>query len=163
MFAGSCIGVVVLVCALEFLRRLSREYDRYILTNTTRGVLAPFGKRRVATNATQATDSDLSTTKHGHRVTERGREGSLSSGDDNNHQGGIMAPRVIRRRGPTMMQQMIRAVLHMLHFGVAYFIMLLAMYYNGYIIISILLGALIGSFIFSWDMSAEYEGSGCCG
>lgn len=52
---------------------------------------------------------------------------------------------------PNFFQQMIRAGLHMVQFGVAYFIMLLAMYYNGYIIICILIGAFIGSFIFSWE------------
>lgn len=31
MFAGSCIGVILLVISLEFFRRLSNEYDRYIL------------------------------------------------------------------------------------------------------------------------------------
>lgn len=31
MFAGSCIGVILLVMSLELLRRLGKEYDRYIL------------------------------------------------------------------------------------------------------------------------------------
>lgn len=31
MFAGSCIGVILLVISLEFLRRSAKEYDRYIL------------------------------------------------------------------------------------------------------------------------------------
>src|SRR4051812_39194195 len=30
MFAGSCIGVILLVMALEFLRRSVTEYDRYL-------------------------------------------------------------------------------------------------------------------------------------
>jgi copper transporter 1 len=42
---------------------------------------------------------------------------------------------------PNLFQQTIRALLHMMQFAVAYFIMLLAMYYNGYIIISIIVGA----------------------
>ena len=29
-FAGSCIGVVLLVMSLEFLRRAQREFDRYL-------------------------------------------------------------------------------------------------------------------------------------
>ncbi|KAJ5683490.1 hypothetical protein N7462_006655 [Penicillium macrosclerotiorum] len=52
---------------------------------------------------------------------------------------------------PTILQQSIRAFLHMVQFAVAYFVMLLAMYYNGYIIICIFIGAYIGSFIFSWE------------
>tara|TARA_R110002060_G_scaffold40006_5_gene51240 strand:+ start:219 stop:449 length:231 start_codon:yes stop_codon:yes gene_type:complete len=39
----------------------------------------------------------------------------------------------------------------MFQFAVAYFIMLLAMYFNGYIIICIFIGAWIGSFLFSWE------------
>lgn len=52
---------------------------------------------------------------------------------------------------PTLIQQLIRAGLHMITFAVAYFVMLLAMYYNGYFIICILIGAFIGAFIFSWE------------
>ena len=36
-------------------------------------------------------------------------------------------------------------------FAVAYFIMLLAMYFNGYIIISIFIGALSGKFLCDWE------------
>ncbi|KAI4092082.1 MAG: hypothetical protein LQ344_003737 [Seirophora lacunosa] len=56
-----------------------------------------------------------------------------------------------QRLVPTVFQQVIRALIHMLQFAVAYFIMLLAMYYNGYIIISIIIGAFLGAFIFSWE------------
>ncbi|RMZ87811.1 hypothetical protein DV736_g4970, partial [Chaetothyriales sp. CBS 134916] len=46
----------------------------------------------------------------------------------------------------TPLQQLIRSVIHMTTFAVAYLIMLLAMYFNGYIIISIFIGALLGKF-----------------
>ena len=49
------------------------------------------------------------------------------------------------------MQQAIRAALHMCAFAVAYFVMLLAMYYNGYFIICIFIGAYLGYFIFGWE------------
>lgn len=52
---------------------------------------------------------------------------------------------------PSPMEQVTRALLHMLQFAVAYFIMLLAMYFNGYIIICIFIGAFLGSLIFSWE------------
>lgn len=39
----------------------------------------------------------------------------------------------------------------MMQFGVAYIVMLLAMYYNGYFLICIFLGAFVGSFIFNWE------------
>ena len=56
-----------------------------------------------------------------------------------------------RQFRPSIFQQIIRASLHMVQFGVAYFVMLLAMYYNGYLIISILIGAFLGAFVFSWE------------
>jgi copper transporter 1 len=52
---------------------------------------------------------------------------------------------------PSIVEQIVRALLHMLQFAVAYFIMLLAMYFNGYIIICIFIGAFLGSLIFSWE------------
>ena len=52
---------------------------------------------------------------------------------------------------PSAVEQIIRAFMHMLQFAVAYFIMLLAMYFNGYIIICIFIGAFLGSLIFSWE------------
>ncbi|KPI37655.1 Copper transport protein ctr4 [Cyphellophora attinorum] len=50
----------------------------------------------------------------------------------------------------TPLQQTIRSVIHMATFAVAYFIMLLAMYFNGYIIICIFIGALLGKFLCDW-------------
>lgn len=52
---------------------------------------------------------------------------------------------------PNISQQALRATLHMVQFGVAYFIMLLAMYYNGYFMICIIIGAWLGPFIFNWE------------
>ena len=48
------------------------------------------------------------------------------------------------------LQQLIRAVIHAVTFGVAYIIMLLAMYYNGYLIICIFIGAGLGKFLCDW-------------
>lgn len=36
-FAGSCIGVILLVIALEFLRRFGKEYDRSLLRGAQKG------------------------------------------------------------------------------------------------------------------------------
>lgn len=52
---------------------------------------------------------------------------------------------------PNIVQQAVRATLHMVQFAVAYFVMLLAMTYNGYIIICIIIGAWIGGFAFTWE------------
>jgi copper transporter 1 len=45
---------------------------------------------------------------------------------------------------PNLFQQVARVTLHMLYFTVVYFIILLAMYYNGYIITCTIIGAWLG-------------------
>ncbi len=132
MFAGACIGVILLTMSLEFLRRLVKEYDSYLV-----------------------------------RSHAAARESKLS---------GSPVPAAGLR--PSVLQQAVRALLHMVQFAVAYFIMLyvptftprtdvwtrsvgllltsmnhcrLAMYYNGYIIICIFIGAYLGSFVFHWE------------
>lgn len=52
---------------------------------------------------------------------------------------------------PSIVEHSVRSLLHMAQFAVAYIIMLLAMYFNGYIIICIFIGAFLGAFIFSWE------------
>lgn len=123
MFAGSCIGVVLLVMCLELLRRLGHEYDRYLAGQST------VFSRKVTT-------IDSSVVK------------------DDSSNGGVPAAQPACRRHPgkrTLLQHTLRSLLHMVQFGVAYFVMLLAMYYNGYFIICILIGSFLGSFVFSWQ------------
>ncbi|PHH88923.1 hypothetical protein CDD83_6885 [Cordyceps sp. RAO-2017] len=50
----------------------------------------------------------------------------------------------------TIVQQLIRSLLHALTFGGAYIVMLLAMYFNGFIIICIFIGAGLGKFLCDW-------------
>ncbi|KAI1643533.1 Ctr copper transporter family-domain-containing protein [Daldinia loculata] len=143
MFAGSCIGVVLFTMTLELLRRTAKEYDRYLV-------------RKHASAATAASmvppkDSNNETTMASPTST---RQGALQASGFR----------------PTAWEQAIRALLHMVQFAVAYFVMLLAMYFNGYIIISIFVGAYIGAFIFHWEplgegyvvTSASKEPTVCC-
>ncbi|KAI0884130.1 copper transport protein ctr4 [Annulohypoxylon maeteangense] len=88
-------------------------------------------------------------------------------------------PQVVTFRA-TPLQQLIRSVVHAASFGVAYILMLIAMSFNGYIIISIIIGAGFGKFLCDWmiakvvvggeneaqpDKGAEglEEASVCCG
>ena len=58
---------------------------------------------------------------------------------------------------PTIGQQIIRSLISTFTFGLGYLIMLFAMYYNGYIIFSIVASAYIGAFCFQWDtLSGTY-------
>ncbi|KAL4911789.1 Ctr copper transporter family-domain-containing protein [Aspergillus aurantiobrunneus] len=149
MFAGSCIGVICLVIVLEFLRRVGREYDAFIVHR------AQLRAQYLSPEQEHAASSSSS------NFNETSAQGATAP---------LKAPSQPIRVRPNLIEQAVRALLHMLQFAVAYFVMLLAMYFNGYIIICIFIGAFLGSFIFSW----EYIGGGakendatavtkCCG
>lgn len=96
-------------------------------------------------------------------------------GDD----GDSFAPRTVVTFRATFLQQLTRSALHALTFGAAYVVMLLAMYFNGYVIICIFIGAGLGKFFCDWlevkmDVGARHgredgavkgieEPSVCCG
>ncbi|THZ06626.1 Ctr-domain-containing protein [Aureobasidium pullulans] len=150
MFAGSCIGVILLVMVLELLRRLAREHDRVILAHHRRLVAS-------TTNENPANECACPTTVSTSKAASTATASALATG--------------IKTRAfkPTLPQQMVRALLHCLQFAVAYFIMLLAMYYNGYLIICIFIGAYLGFFVFGWEKlggdtdKSHDEATVCCG
>ncbi|KAF0316515.1 Copper transport protein ctr4 [Colletotrichum sp. SAR11_59] len=61
----------------------------------------------------------------------------------------VVAPQTLVFRASPL-QQFIRSIIHAATFGLAYIVMLLAMYYNGYLIISIIIGAGLGKFLCDW-------------
>lgn len=131
MFAGSCIGVLLLVMTLEALRRASREYDVFIMHSHQRSLTA-------------------SSSSNGPVLGEGSNSPNKSSAAQ------TTTPLLSKQQTftPTLFQQLVRAFLHMAQFAVAYIVMLLAMYYNGYFIICIFIGAFLGAFIFSWHSMA---------
>lgn len=132
MFAGSCIGVILLAMSLEFMRRAVKEYDRYLI-------------RKHAARPSPAVSID------------NGEAGSPKGASPTNTTTPLQCAVPPQGFRPTIFEQAIRAFLHMVQFAVAYFVMLLAMYYNGYIIICIFIGAYIGAFIFQWEtLGARY-------
>ncbi|KAI1205587.1 Ctr-domain-containing protein [Annulohypoxylon truncatum] len=148
-FAGLCIGIVFLVILLEFLRRAAKVYDRYLLRQHMR--------KTSALAATVVNGS--SETAHGALIAKENAATTLAS--------------AVPFR-PNVFQQAVRALFHTLHFALAYWIMLLAMYYNGYIIVCIMIGAFIGFFALQWEsigplsgIEGEYgigrDGTGCHG
>ncbi|KAL2803159.1 Ctr copper transporter family-domain-containing protein [Aspergillus granulosus] len=140
MFAGSCIGVILLVIALEFLRRVAREYDAFLVHRAQKKA----GQFLAAPAHNPSAAASSSSSDHGKAtVSTAAFAGAGATGEQ--------ASESVRVR-PNIVEQFIRAFLHMLQFAVAYFVMLLAMYFNGYIIICIFIGAFLGSFIFSWEV-----------
>ncbi|EFQ32874.1 ctr copper transporter [Colletotrichum graminicola M1.001] len=123
MMAASCIGVVLLVVAHECLRRLGKEYDGIILRQV---------QRQVANLS-----ADFQSSEKGKRLCATEPSACASP------------PQALTFRASPL-QQLARAIIHAVAFGVAYIIMLLAMYFNGYVIISIIIGAGLGKFLCDW-------------
>lgn len=127
MFAGSCIGVILLVMSLEALRRGATEYEAYIAREANKSYLA------------------LQSSDQGSEHSDNVKTGATTSSNSRP----IATGQSERYVTPIFIQALIRATFHMLQFAIAYFVMLLAMYYNGYIIICIIIGAFLGYFVFS--------------
>jgi len=118
MFAASCIGVIALVVLLEFLRRLGREYDRKLPQSSSRHPL-----RRT---------SNDSVTSEGHATAKS--YVNMNKADTAHTHTRIVplcsAPAHVSRV-TLLRRQLIRSLLHVATFAIAYMVMLLAMYYNG--------------------------------
>lgn len=132
-FAGLCIGVILLVIFLEGLRWTAKFYDQYLEAQH---------KKSIAMATVHGSSSSGSNSKENKQIN------STESLDPKTQSLFDTSYEPFR---PNVWQQAIRALLHTLHFAVAYWIMLLAMYYNGYVIICIIIGAFIGSFVFQWE------------
>ncbi|KAG5973079.1 hypothetical protein E4U56_005279 [Claviceps arundinis] len=152
-FAGSCIGVFLLTLVLELLRRSIKEYDRYLIRQHR-------SRHQTASNATGSTTGSATGSATPPNTTKN-CAAAVSS---------ITCGKAIPPFRPNALQQGIRAFLHLLAFFVGYILMLLAMYYNGYILLCIFLGAFVGAFIFQWEellgdepTSAAQETTLCCG
>ncbi|CAO1636166.1 unnamed protein product [Parajaminaea phylloscopi] len=197
-FAASCIGVALLALALEFCRRIGREYDQLIArqfqavaqrrsraggyswarehaTNTTRQVASAARPTSYKSTSSKALDGDetsqtdmvpqlAGTKKASCCATKKacppdevagpsqegavvGAKGDATFGADAEIQ--RTPPRVLKFR-VSAVQQLIRAVAHAVTFGLAYILMLIAMSFNGYIIICIIIGAGLGKFLCDW-------------
>jgi copper transporter 1 len=171
MFAGSCIGIILLTMSLEFLRRLRRTYDAMIIRDFQRRYEQLPASAAAGTAPTeQYGTSDkvglaYSEQQHQHQQASghssiketspvRGVAGLVSGAKGG--QATAASPGKTVNFRPKIWQQVIRALLHTMQFAVAYFVMLMAMYYNGYIIICILIGAFLGYFIMEFKLSAAY-------
>lgn len=187
--------------ALEFCRRLGKEYDQLInrqfqVAAQHRGHEAAFSWSATVT-AGGAKSSNFSTSDkaggdggdgddNASRIlpSPAAAKNSCSAPEQNTSQplvraaaastvGGakLSAPNAESRRPlPPLLQfrvspvqQLIRALIHAITFGLAYILMLLAMYFNGYIIISIIIGSAIGKFLCDWMVVQIFLDDGSAG
>jgi copper transporter 1 len=101
-FAGSCIGIILMAMSLQLLRRLTKEYDARILRDHQR--------KMENCKPQESKESDL-TRRSGSSFSVKMNQ-LMHSGHDPG------------RFRPNPIQQLVRALLHMSQFMVAYFIML---------------------------------------
>lgn len=113
VFAGSCIGVVCLTIMLELLRRATKEYDRYLVDKHMRSTPPPSAPK------TTAKGIELGACKKAPSDTVS--EAPTTTGDAGAAAG---AAYHIRPYRPSIYEQAIRALLHLLQFAVGYFVML---------------------------------------
>lgn len=144
MFGGTCVGIVFLVVALEFVRRMHREYDRFIVRQWKASQEALDSS--VVNDKSSSSQSSFAE-KLGSRV--KNFNGPLLS----NRRLGILGS-TEEVFSPTLFQQLIRSVFYVVTAGAGYIVMLLLMYFNGYIFFCVLIGALIGYFFFESDVVA---------
>ncbi|SPO29855.1 related to CTR3 - high-affinity copper transporter of the plasma membrane [Ustilago trichophora] len=151
-FAGTCIGVFLIVFLVETVRRYSREFDRWILE---RAMI----ERRETRRRTQHLKADMATRLAGtesiqDRSTVSQKLEQLDSiffGIPTGKKGCRQAAVDSMRFRPKMWQQLLRSILYGVQFTGAYLVMLIAMTFNGYIIIAIVLGGVFGHFFSTWD------------
>ncbi|KAI0474150.1 putative high affinity copper protein [Xylariaceae sp. FL0804] len=137
-FAGLCIGVVLLAVLLEVLRRAPKAFDGYLVRRRRR---YSRGSSLSAAVAAVPSEAESIATKAGLLLDNANADAAASAS--------AQQPLLLR---PTVWEQLVRALLHTAHFAVAYWLMLFAMYYNGYIIVCIFTGAFLGYFMCQWDL-----------
>lgn len=145
MFGGTCVGVVFLVVLLEAIRRFHREYDRYLIRSfKEKHALMTAG----TSNGLASPQSDTTPIINGPSSESQSQSPFFMNNAVFSHFIPSSSP---HRYSPSVFTQLIRAIIYMFEMAGAYFIMLLAMYYNGYILICIFIGALLGNFLFGAD------------
>jgi len=134
--------------ALEGSRRLSRAYDRK---------LSRYLRRRnnssISSNRRPSRDINSPIAENTPFVSSPFPEWEPTGSDKikNKLDGLVLAG----SGSPTWPQHVVRACLHALQFGIAFFIMIVAMetYWNGYVLIFLVIGSIIGHLVFARDTS----------
>ncbi|KAJ1576602.1 hypothetical protein NDA11_001933 [Ustilago hordei] len=151
-FAGTCIGVFLVVFLIETVRRYSREFDRWILE---RAIIQRQESRRRTQHLKAEMANRLAAAEPSQdRTTLNLKLEQLDSiffGIPAGKTGCRQAALDSMRFRPLMWQQLLRSLLYGVQFTGAYLIMLIAMTFNGYIIIAIVLGGIFGHFFSTWD------------
>lgn len=178
-FAGSVIGVFLLVTLIELIRRWGREWDRYIVRKEMTARAEYLAS--LETSSQHETKSLVAHADQPSGATQPESEADITTGGVHGTQGNMADPSTVQkpksahrvffglpahspasqywsrrapRFRPTVLQQLVRSFIYALQFTGAYLIMLIAMTFNGYLILAIILGGLFGHFVSTWDALA---------
>lgn len=172
-FAGSCIGCFALVVSAQWLNRVSRQFDIELVNRHQRKYLAKYLASGAEDFSSEVSVDDIGTISQepAWKTTLVALQKTLAhtwyfnflrihatdSTDPVERALSCCSSVPACDIYPSFFDHFCRAWIFVLQWGLSYIIMLLFMYYNGYIIISCLIGALIGRFLFN------YEPLGSCG
>lgn len=149
-FAGTCIGVFLIVVLIELIRRWGREYDRHIAGKMlVSAQKVQQGRGQSFQSPVSIEDGDRTKEQTGDFRTAAAacRICDLKPFYGPAH-GTALRPAQLR---PTVWQQTLRSTIFGLQFAGAYIVMLIAMSFNGYILVSIIAGGISGHFVSTWD------------
>ncbi|KAH3688107.1 hypothetical protein WICPIJ_000878 [Wickerhamomyces pijperi] len=162
-FAGSCIGCFFLVMSAQWLHRFSREYDAAI----ARRKQVMLSKTGVTGGQTKKVASDSGDSSLDIDSWENDKRASLMFLPSDSPISNLFQPIIYvfshdwflnfsslsnaSMSYPNFIEHTIRALIFAVQWTQSYIIMLLFMYYNGYIIISCILGAFFGRLVFNYE------------
>lgn len=176
-FAGSCIGCFALVVIAQWLNRVSRQFDVELVKRHKMKYLAYFLSTSIADGVVSSElsqeDLGLISQEPGWKTTLIALQKTLSHTwyfnflrrncneqyDPVEKSLSCCSSAPAHDIYPSLLDHIIRVAIFVLQWGLSYIIMLLFMYYNGYIIISCIIGACIGRFLFNYEPLAVCGGS----
>jgi solute carrier family 31 (copper transporter), member 1 len=146
MMAGTCIGVFLLVIMLEFVRRAGREYDALILRQFKDHVKNQAANSEADTNGDTAVFRASPVQQFVRSIIRKFSSQQVARLRDCPLRSYHVMSLLISRRAQANKNSATDAAA----FAIAYILMLIAMSYNGYVIIMIILGAGFGKFLADW-------------
>ncbi|CUS20233.1 LAQU0S01e02014g1_1 [Lachancea quebecensis] len=174
-FAGSCIGCFLLVVAAQWLNRVSRQFDIELAKRRKLKVIAKYNNLPNSDDTSGLSLSDSAAQALEQLLAEPGWKTSLKAVGSTLSHTWFLANFKDEFAGlegiasccstnidvyPTLLDHILRSLVFVLQWGLSYIIMLLFMYYNGYIIISCLIGALVGRLLFNFEPLTTCGGAG---
>lgn len=152
-FAGTVIGVFLMVVAIQGVHKVGREYDRRLVD--VRLARAALLKAR----SEQLGDSPKLDIEANQACEVQPNTLAKSSSS-------TLAAPIAVKVVPTWSEQTLRGLIHGVAFTGSFLTMLLGMYFNGFILFAIFLGAIVGHVLFARDTvctgSGVAMGGYCC-